>query len=317
MANRRPLGATGMEIGPLVFGGSVFRWTVKDDNDAFAILDRFVERGGTMIDSADIYSYWAPGNKGGESDEVIGAWCRRSGKRDQIQIITKVGQVYPSGEKGLAPARILKVADEALMRLGVDTIDVFMAHVDDDSVPVEDVLGAFDTLIRAGKVRAIGASNFTAQRFRQSLETAERCGLPKYQVLQPHYNLVERGEFDGELQDSCIANNVGVIPYYGLAAGYLTGKYRDEDFAKGGARANRVAKFHDTNGPAVIAAMDEVAAETDASLAQIALAWLAAQPGIASPIISATSLAQLDEVFDFENLVLTQDQIDRLTAAGA
>lgn len=317
MTALRPLGASGLDIGPLVLGGNVFGWTIRDDADSFRVLDRFVERGGTMIDTADIYSAWAPGNSGGESERVIGAWLKASGKRDKVQIATKVGLMEGEGGKGLAPGRVLAAADESLARLGIETIDLYYAHRDDLVTPHEQVLGAFDTLIKAGKVRAIAASNYSGKRLKQALDVATREGLPHFRALQPQYNLVSRHAFEGELQDLCVTHNIGVVPYYALAAGFLTGKYRTAEDFKQSVRGNRMGDLLAGKGGAVLAAMDQVASETGAPLAHIALAWLAAQPGVTAPIASATSVAQLDELMDYQALVLSKDQLDRLTAAGA
>lgn len=316
MTTLRRLGATDLHIAPLVLGGNVFGWTADQDT-SFAVLDAFVAGGGTMIDTADVYSAWVPGHKGGESESVIGAWLKTSGKRDQVQIATKVGMLPGEGGEKLAPARIAAACDASLKRLGIDTIDLYFAHQDDDAVAQEDALAAFAKLIDAGKVRALGASNFHAARLKSANDAATAHGLPHYHVLQPEYNLVSRHKFEGQLQDYCVEHNIGVVPYYGLASGYLTGKYRSAaDFGKS-VRGGRMQAFIDGTGPAVLAAMDTVAEETGASLAQIALAWLAAQPGITAPIASATSVAQVEELIGAMDLLLSTDQIDRLTNAGA
>ena len=316
MTRLRELGASGLMTPPLVLGGNVFGWTT-DKATSFRILDRFVEKGGVMIDTADVYSSWVPGHQGGESETIIGEWLRTSGKRDKVLIATKVGMLDGGGGSKLAPARIAAAAEASLRRLGVDTIDLYFAHQDDEDVPQQDALAAFDTLIRAGKVRALGASNFHAGRLKSALDIATAEGLPHYRVLQPEYNLVSRHKFEGELQDLCITHNIGVVPYYGLASGFLTGKYRSEaDFGKS-VRGSRMAAFLQSKGGAMLAAMDEVAAETGASLARIALAWLAAQEGITAPIASATSIEQLDELAGSWDLALTSEQLNRLTAAGA
>ena len=312
----RELGTSGLMTPPLVLGGNVFGWTA-DKAASFRLLDRFVEKGGVMIDTADVYSSWVPGHRGGESETIIGEWLRASGKRDKVLIATKVGMLDGEGGSKLAPTRIAAAAEASLQRLGVDTIDLYFAHQDDEDVPQEDVLAAFDTLIEAGKVRALGASNFHAGRLKSALDIAMRDGLPHYRVLQPEYNLVSRHKFEGELQDLCITHNIGVVPYYGLASGFLTGKYRGEaDFGKS-VRGGRMAALLAGKGRAVLEAMDAVAAETGASLAQIALAWLAAQQGVTAPIASATSIEQLDELVGAWDVALSKDQLDRLTAAGA
>lgn len=316
MPHLRHLGASGLEISPLVLGGNVFGWTA-DKAASFRILDRFVERGGVMIDTADVYSAWVSGHQGGESESVIGEWLRTSGKRDQVLISTKVGMLPGEGGAKLAPARIAAAAEASLQRLGIETIDLYFAHQDDEDVAQEDYLAAFGKLIDAGKVRALGASNFHAMRLKSALDLATKEGLPHFRVLQPEYNLVSRRKFEGELQDLCVTHNLGVIPYYGLASGFLTGKYRSEADLSKSVRGGGMAKLLAGKGGAVLAVMDEVAAETGASLAQIALAWLAAQDGVTAPIASATSTEQLDELIGAWDVELTHDQLDRLTAAGA
>lgn len=316
MPHLRHLGASGLEISPLVLGGNVFGWTA-DKAASFRILDRFAERGGVMIDTADVYSAWVSGHQGGESESVIGEWLRTSGKRDQVLISTKVGMLPGEGGAKLAPARIAAAAEASLQRLGIETIDLYFAHQDDEDVAQEDYLAAFAKLIDAGKVRALGASNFHAMRLKAALDLAAKEGLPHFRVLQPEYNLVSRRKFEGELQDLCITHNLGVIPYYGLASGFLTGKYRTEADLSKSVRGGGMAKLLAGKGGAVLAAMDEIAAETGASLAQIALAWLAAQDGVTAPIASATSVEQLDELIGAWDVELSHDQLDRLTAAGA
>lgn len=288
---------------PLVLGGNVFGWTA-DEATSFAILDAFVDAGGAMIDTADVYSAWIPGHKGGESESVIGRWLKASGKRGKVKIATKVGMLPGEGGKGLTPARIGAACDASLQRLGIDQIDLYYAHQDDPDVPQADVAEAFSALMAAGKIATLGASNFTAERLQSALD----IGTP-YRVLQPEYNLVARGPMEarirerrgswiayaGALQDLCVANGIAALPYFGLASGFLTGKYRAESDMTGD-RAYRVADYMAPAGLAVLAAMDRVAAETNATHAQIALAWLNAQPGIAAPIASATSIGQLAEL---------------------
>jgi aryl-alcohol dehydrogenase-like predicted oxidoreductase len=310
----RRIGSTDLKTPPLVLGGNVFGWTA-DQAASLAILDAFVARGGTMIDTADSYSAWAPGNRGGESEHVVGEWLKRSGKRDRVLIATKVGMLPGEGGEGLAPDRIAAACDASLQRLGVDTIDLYYAHQDDERVPQEAVLEAFDRLVAAGKVRVIGASNFHAARLKSANDLAHARGLAAFHVLQPEYNLISRHRFEGELQDYCVEYNIGALPYYGLASGFLTGKYRTQaDLAKSprGAWMGKVL----AEKAGVLAALDAVAAETGATLAQLALAWLAAQPGVVAPIASATSVDQLDELMGGLELTLTDDQLDRLTLAG-
>lgn len=320
MTPLRRLGATDLRIAPVVLGGNVFGWTA-DEATSFAVLDAFVAGGGTMIDTADVYSAWVPGHRGGESESLIGAWLKRSGKRAAVQIATKVGMLPGAESEGggekLAPARIAAACDASLRRLGVETIDLYFAHQDDDAVAQEDALAAFAKLIDAGKVRALGASNFHAGRLKSANDLARMHGLPHYHVLQPEYNLVSRHRFEGQLQDYCVEHNIGVVPYYGLASGFLTGKYRSAaDFGQS-VRGGRMQAFLDGSGPAVLAAMDSVAEETGARLAQIALAWLAAQPAVTAPIASATSVEQVEELLGSMELVLSPEQIERLSDAGA
>ncbi len=317
MTKLRRLGATDLRIAPLVLGGNVFGWTA-DKATSFAVLDAFVAGGGTMIDTADVYSAWVPGHQGGESETIIGEWLKASGKRDKVQIATKVGMMPGEGGEKLAPARIAAAAEASLKRLGADYIDLYFAHQDDDAVPQEDVLAAFGKLIDAGKIRALGASNFHARRLKSANEAAKEHGLPHYHALQPEYNLVSRHKFEGELQDYCVEHNIGVVPFYGLANGFLTGKYRSPaDYGKSAVRGPRMAAYFEGKGAAVLAAMDKVAAETGATLAQIALAWLRSQPSITAPIASATSVAQLEELLGSMELELSPAQIDTLTDAGA
>lgn len=313
MTEMRRLGATDLETPPLVLGGNVFGWTA-DQATSFAILDRFVERGGTMIDTADVYSAWAPGHTGGESETVLGEWFRQSGKRDQVVLATKVGMLPSDQGKMLQPAHIAAACEASLKRLGTDRIDVYFAHRDDEDTPQEEALAAFGKLVEAGKVRVLGASNFSAGRLKSANDLAKSAGLPRYHVLQNEYNLVARKAYEGEVQNYSVEHNIANTPYYGLAAGFLTGKYRRPEDAEGKARGGRMGKLIAEHG-AMLAAMDQVAAETGASLAQIALAWLAAQPGVTAPIASATSVAQLDDLMGALDLQLSKDQLDRLTAA--
>ncbi len=316
MTDLRQLGATDLRIAPLVLGGNVFGWTA-DKATSFAVLDAFVAGGGTMIDTADVYSAWVPGHQGGETESVIGEWLKASGRRDKVQIATKVGMLPGEGGVKLAPARIAAACDASLRRLGVERIDLYFAHQDDDAVAQDEVLAAFARLAEAGKINALGASNFHAARLKSAHETALIAGLPHYQVLQPEYNLVSRHAFEGELQDYCVTHNIGAVPYYGLASGFLTGKYRSEADLGKSVRGGRMTDLLKGKGLAVLTAMDAVAAETGASLAQIALAWLAAQPGVTAPIASATSVAQVEELLGSMTLVLSKDQLDRLDAAGS
>jgi len=313
---KRRLGASDLQIAPLVLGGNVFGWTA-DKADSFAVLDAFVAGGGTMIDTADVYSAWVSGHTGGESESMIGEWLKASGKRDHVLIATKVGMLPGEGGEKLAPARIAAACEASLKRLGTDRIDLYFAHQDDDATPQEAVMEAFGKLVAAGKVRVLGASNYHAARLKSANEAARDAGLPHYQALQPEYNLVSRHKFEGELQDYCIDNNIGVVPYYGLASGFLTGKYRSKDDLGKSVRGGRMTDLLEGKGKAVLDAMDAIAAESGATLAQIALAWLAAQPGVTAPIASATGARQIEELLPAMTLELSADQLEKLDAAGA
>jgi aryl-alcohol dehydrogenase-like predicted oxidoreductase len=316
MTDLRPLGRSGLETPSLVLGGNVFGWTACGE-EAFRILDRFVEAGGTMVDTADAYSAWVPGHQGGESENLIGEWLRRRGSREGVQIATKVGMLHRHGGGKLEPWRIEKAAEASLKRLGVETIDLYYAHQDDPETPMEDVIEAFDRLVRAGKVRALGASNFTAERLGRALSLAGEMGASRYEVLQNEYHLLERGKLEGELQRLCLAETIGVLPFYGLASGYLTGKYRSEaDYGKS-IRGDRMVKYVEGRGPAILSVLDEIAAETRATPAQIALAWVAAQPAVAAPIASATTREQLEELLGAMKLELSPAQLASLDEVSA
>ncbi|HEV7312949.1 aldo/keto reductase [Sphingopyxis sp.] len=306
----RALGASGLSIRPFVLGGNVFGMTAGREA-SFAVLDRFVEHGGGMIDTADVYSAWVPGHKGGESESMMGAWLKASGARDSILIATKVGMM----PGGLKPDRIREAVQGSLDRLGVDTIDLYFAHKDDPDVPLGEVLGAFAELVDAGIVRAIGASNYSADRLAEALRVADEAGLPRFTAMQPELNLLDRAQYEGALQDLCVAEGLGVVTYFSLASGYLTGKYRSVDDIGGSARGPRVKPYVEGKGPAMLAAMDAIAAETGATLSQIALAWVAAQPGVTAPIASATTAEQLDELIGSLDLVLSDEQLAALSAA--
>lgn len=308
----RALGGSDLSIRPFVLGGNVFGMTAGREA-SFAVLDRFVELGGGMIDTADVYSAWVPGHKGGESENMMGAWLKESGARDRILIATKVGMM----PGGLRPDRIREAVQGSLDRLGVDTIDLYFAHKDDPDVPLDEVLGAFGELVDAGTVRAIGASNYSAERLAEALRVADEKRLPRFTVMQPELNLLDRTQYEGPLQQLCIDAGLGVVTYFSLASGYLSGKYRTVDDIGGRARGPRVKPYLEGRGPAVLAVMDRIAGKTGATLSQIALAWVAAQPGVTAPIASATSVEQLDEIIGSENVVLTGEQIAALTAAGA
>ncbi len=311
----RTLGATDLATPPMILGGNVFGWTI-DRATSFRILDAFVDLGGTMIDTADVYSAWVDGHRGGESETIIGEWLKASGKRDRVLLATKVGMLPGDGGEKLAPARIAAAADASLARLGTDRIDLYYAHQDDQDTPQAEYLAAFGRLIDAGKVRVLGASNFGAMRLKSALDLAIAEGLPRFHVLQPEYNLVSRHKYEGELQNLCVEHNIGVAPYYGLASGFLTGKYRSRDDLTKSVRGRNMADLLEGKGAKVLAAMDAVAEQTGATLAQIALAWLAAQEGVTAPIASATSIEQLEELVGAWKLALTKEQLAALTDAG-
>jgi aryl-alcohol dehydrogenase-like predicted oxidoreductase len=315
MPQTRNLGTSGLKTPRLVLGGNVFGFTLKGE-EAFRVLDRFVESGGTMVDTADAYSSWVPGHVGGESETIIGEWLKRRGRRDDVLIATKVGMLPGEGGDKLEPARIAAAAEASLKRLGTDYIDLYYAHQDDENTPLEETLRAFDTLVKAGKVRVLGASNYSAERLDEALGISVREGLAAYRVLQPEYNLIVRSRFEGALQRLCIDRDIGVLPYFGLASGFLTGKYRSEADLKKSVRGGRMPDYMNARGFAVLAALDEVAAETGATQAQVALAWIAAQPGVTAPIASATKVEQLEELIAAMDIELSPDQVERLDAAG-
>ncbi len=313
--NERQLGGSGLTTPPLILGGNVFGWTI-DQTASFSILDAFVAGGGRMVDTADVYSSWAPGNQGGESETIIGAWLAARGRRDDVLIATKVGMEM-GGSKGLAPARIAKAMDASLDRLRIDYVDLYFAHLDDAETPLEETLEALDQLVRAGKARAIGASNYDAARLEQALDISKAKGLAPYTVLQPFYNLMERAKFEGPLQDLCAARNVAAVPYFGLASGFLTGKYRSQSDLAGKARGGAVEQYVNEQGMRVLSTLDRVAAQCGATPAQVALAWLAAQPAVAAPIASATSVNQLEELLGAMRLTLTPKQLAELDVASS
>ncbi|MBN8845229.1 MAG: aldo/keto reductase [Sphingomonadales bacterium] len=308
----RALGQSGLSIRPFVLGGNVFGMTAGREA-SFAVLDRFVERGGGMVDTADVYSAWVPGHKGGESESMMGAWLKGSGARDRILVATKVGMM----PGGLQPDRIRDAVKGSLDRLGVDTIDLYFAHKDDPDVPLDEVLGAFAELMDAGTVRAIGASNYSADRLAEALRVSDEKRLPRFTVMQPELNLLDRAQYEGALQQLCVDQGLGVVTYFSLASGYLSGKYRGVDDLGKSPRGARVKPYMEGKGPAVLAVMDRIAAETGATLSQIALAWVAAQPGVTAPIASATSIEQLDEILGSEAVVLDDGQLAALSDAGS
>jgi len=319
--DKRSIGTSGIEIAPIALGGNVFGWTA-DEATSFRLLDAFVDAGGTMIDTADVYSAWVPGHVGGESETVIGQWLRQSGKRDKVVIASKVG--FLDGEivdgeyvASLDPKVIGKACDASLARLGVDTIDVYYQHRDNETVPLAESLGAFDQLIREGKIRSIGLSNFTAPRVEAALAASRASGLTMPSAVQGWYNLLERAKYEGALQNVVTEHNLAMFSFYSIANGYLAGKYRSEADLGKSVRGGRNRDYLTGKGPLVLAALDEIAAETGAPLAAIALAWTRDRPGIAAPIASATTLVQLEEQLASLTLDLTPVQVKRLDEASA
>jgi aryl-alcohol dehydrogenase-like predicted oxidoreductase len=311
----RKIGRSGLAVAPLAFGCNVFGWTV-DQTGANALLDAFVDAGGNLLDTADVYSRWAPGKHGGESETMIGHWLRSSGKRDQVLIATKVGKPMAPDRKGLSPAYIARAVEDSLQRLQTDVIDLYFSHEDDPDTPLADTLGAYARLIEQGKVRAIGASNFSAARLAEALETSAREQLPRYECIQPEYNLLERSGYEAEREGLARKENLGVISYYALASGFLTGKYRDSADLEGRARSGGAGKYLNAYGKRVLRALDDAAARHDATPAQVALAWLMARPGLTAPIASATSVAQLQELLGAIKLKLDASDIEALDNAS-
>ena len=314
---RRALGRSGLQVSPLCLGGNVFGWTV-DDNTGFSLLDAWLDAGFNFIDTADVYSIWAPGHVGGESETLIGKWLARSGKRSRVVLATKLGKPMGPEQKGLKPAYMRSAVEASLRRLGTDHIDLYQAHDDDADTPMAETLGAFAELIQAGKVRAIGASNFTAPRLAEALRVSAALGLPRYESLQPLFNPLDRAVFEDELQGLCVAQGVGVINFYALGAGFLTGKYRRPDDAAKSTRGQGVlARYLNERGLRVLAALDTVAARHGAQPGQVALAWQLRQPGITAPIASATSLAQLAELVAAAYLPLSDEDLTLIGSASA
>jgi aryl-alcohol dehydrogenase-like predicted oxidoreductase len=314
---RRNLGKTDLEIAPLVFGGNVFGWTT-DPATTFKLLDAFVAAGFSAIDTADVYSKWVPGHAGGESETILGDWIKRNGNRQNVIIATKVGMEMGDGAKGLSRSYILRSAEDSLKRLQTDYIDLYQSHADDPDTPQEETLRAYAELVKQGKVRFIGASNFKADRLAQALEISKKAGLPAYQTLQPNYSLIERAGFEGDLEDLCEREGLGVINYFPLAGGFLSGKYRSESDAVGRSRARNVTKYLNTErGLKILEALDEVAKKHHATPARVSLAWLLARPSITAPIVSATNLEQLNDLIASVELTLDGDSIERLNQASA
>lgn len=312
----RSLGRSTLQVSPLCFGGNVFGWTA-DETTSFALLDAWVDAGFNFIDTADVYSAWVPGHSGGESETVLGRWFRKSGKRHQIVLASKVGKPMGPGKSGLSPAYIRQAVEDSLTRLQTDVIDLYQSHDDDATTPMEDSLGAFDDLIKAGKVRAIGASNFTSDRLALALKTSAQHGLARYETLQPLYNLYDRAVFEDTLAPLCSQENVSVINFYTLAAGFLTGKYRTTaDIGKSPRGTNVAARYLNERGLKILGALDEVAPRYNATPGQIATAWLMAQPAVTSPIASATTLQQLKELIAATHIQLMPQDITLLNTAS-
>ena len=311
----RHLGKSGLEIAPLMFGGNIFGWTV-DEPTSFTLLDAFVDAGFNAIDTADIYSRWVPGNEGGESETIIGNWLKKTGKRDQVIIATKLGIEMGPDKKGLGKDYVLRAVEDSLRRLQTDYIDLYQSHTDDKETPLEETLEAYGQLIKAGKVRAIGASNYSGARLTEAREIAIAKGLPTYESLQPHYNLYDRAGYEQDMEPVVLQQGIGVIPYFSLASGFLTGKYRsEEDFGKS-ARGGGMKKYLNERGFAILAALDSVAAQHNSNPARVAIAWLMARPGITAPIASATNLTQLEDLIEATRLELSEGDIETLNKAS-
>jgi aryl-alcohol dehydrogenase-like predicted oxidoreductase len=313
---KRRLGRSSLYIAPLAFGGNVFGWTA-DEKTSFSLLDTFVAAGFNFIDSADVYSRWHAGNQGGESETILGKWLKSRGNRDKVIIATKLGIEMGPGKKGLSRAYMMRAVEASLRRLQTDYIDLYQSHRDDFDTPIEETLSAYEALIRQGKVREIGASAFSAARLGEALRLSSAHGLPRYQSLQPLYNLMERKEFESEVEALCLREKLGVIPYYSLASGFLTGKYRAVGDTDGRARGPRVAKYMNDAGFRVLAALDDVAKRCSATPSQIALAWMIGRPSITAPIASATNLDQLREIVRAPEIKLDRDAIEQIDRASA
>ncbi|MGW3470347.1 aldo/keto reductase [Saccharopolyspora sp. NPDC000995] len=308
------LGNTELDVFPICLGGNVFGWTA-DRDESFEVLDRYSAAGGNFIDTADSYSFFAPGNSGGESETLIGEWLRARGNRDDIVIATKVGR-WQDRRPGLSAANIKAAAEDSLRRLGIDHLDLYYAHSDDEATPLAETLGAFDDLVREGKVRYIAASNYTAPRLAEALEISRREGLARFDALQPHYNLVERGHFEGELAELCVREDLAVLPYYALAKGFLTGKYRPGGDSSESPRAEGARAYLDERGVKVLAGLDEIATLRNVPIPSVALAWLLGQRSVTAPIASARNTEQLADLLPAAQLTLTSAELERLADAS-
>ena len=312
---QRQLGKSTLKVAPLAFGGNVFGWTA-DEATSFKLLDAFVAGGFNLVDTADVYSRWAPGNQGGESETIIGKWLKQSGKRDKIVLATKVGAEFAADKKGLSPQYIEQAVEDSLRRLQTDYIDLYQTHYDDLDTPVEATLETYAKLIKAGKVRAIGTSNMSPERILQSLQASEEHGYPRYETLQPEYNLYDRQKFEREYEPITRGYDLGVISYYSLASGFLSGKYRTKEDAAKSPRGQMAVKYLDERGQNILDTLDEVAKSYNTSAASVAIAWLIQRPGITAPIVSATKVAQLEELFKATQLNLDAGAIEKLNVAS-
>jgi len=314
--NKRKLGNSGLEVAPLAFGGNVFGWTV-DEPAAFRLLDGFVGAGFNLIDTADMYPKWVPGNQGGESETIIGHWLKRSGKRKEVLIATKVGSEMAPGSKGLSKAYILRAVEDSLRRLQTDSIDLYQSHIDDPQTPLEETLEAYAQLVDQGKVRSIGASNYSAERLTKALQISKQHKLPSYQSLQPEYNLYDRAEYEAKLEPVCRENALGVISYFSLASGFLAGKYRSASDLANRSRGQFVKKYLNDRGFRILQALDEAAKHHHSTPAKISLAWLIARPSVTAPIASATNLEQLNDLIEASSLRLDHSTMESLNRASA
>ena len=313
--DKRKLGKTELEVAPLVFGGNVFGWTA-DEATSFALLDAFIGHGFNAIDTADVYSRWVPGNAGGESETIIGNWMKNRGNRDRVIIVTKVGSEMGPGKKGLSKAYIIRAVEDSLRRLQTDFIDLYLSHRPDPDTPIEETLEAHQRLIEQGKIRSAGGSNYDAAGFTAALKASTIPGRARYEILQPEYNLYDRAGYEGELERLLVNEEIGVITYFSLASGFLTGKYRSEADLGKSPRGGGIKRYLDERGLRLLGALDDVAAQHDATPAQVALAWLIARPSVTAPIASATSVAQLDELVKAARMKLDRDAIERLDATA-
>jgi aryl-alcohol dehydrogenase-like predicted oxidoreductase len=313
---KRTLGHSNIQVAPLVLGGNVFGWTI-DAEKSFAILDAFVDHGFNFIDTADVYSRWVPGHHGGESETILGQWLKKSGKREKVILATKAGIDMGDNKKGLSKRYILEAAEASLQRLQTDHIDLYQSHQDDESTPLEETLEAYQQLIQQGKVRIIGASNYKGNRLTKAIDTAQQHNLPVYQTLQPEYNLHARQDYETDLAPVAKKFGLGVIPYYSLASGFLTGKYKTKEEASGANREKMVEKYFDGRGEKILKTLDEVSRQANSKPASVALAWLLAQPTITAPIASATSIEQLEDLFAAVDLKLDAAALEKLNQASA